>query len=76
MIISHPRLEIDNYRKGLAVYVADDTVRAQESEAILTQLGFSNVRGYLSGMNEWDEAGGLIRYPKLITFPVSDKDFF
>jgi len=62
---------ISSFRSGLVVYVADDTVRAQESESILIQSGFSNIRGYLAGMSEWDEAGGIIGYPKLITFPVS-----
>ena len=58
-------------RKGLTVYVADDPARAKEAESILKSFGHFNVQCYLAGMKEWDQVGGLIKYPKFVSFAVS-----
>ncbi len=55
----------------LVVYVADDPARAKEAESILKFMGYANVQCYLAGMREWDQVGGLIKYPKFVTFAVS-----
>jgi hypothetical protein len=58
-------------RKGLTVFVADDPARAKEAESILKSHGHLNVQSYLAGMKEWDLVGGLIKYPRFVTFTVS-----
>ena len=58
------------FRKDVVVYVADDPARAKEAETILAYLGYSNVQCYLGGMKEWAQAGGLIKFPKFVSYTV------
>ena len=60
-----------HFSKGVVVYVADDAARAKEAEAILKHFGHANVLCYLAGMEEWEKVGGLIKYPKFVTYDVS-----
>jgi len=64
-------MSVSHYSKGLVVYVADDPARAKEAESILKYFGHANVQCYLEGMDEWEKVGGLIKYPKFVTFTVS-----
>ena len=64
-------ISIQNFSKGVVVYVADDPTRAKEAEAILKHFGHANVLCYLAGMDEWEKVGGLIKYPKFVTYDVS-----
>jgi hypothetical protein len=59
------------FSKALVVYVADDPVRAKEAESILKFMGYANVQCYLAGMRDWEQVGGLIKYPKFVNFAVS-----
>ena len=54
----------------VAVVVADDPKLGSEATNFLLELNFTNVQTYLDGLAKWKEDGGMIDYPKSVSFEV------
>ena len=50
------------------VFVATDNVNDVEDAFI--DLGFKDVEGYLDSMEQWEDDGGNIEFPRFIQFEV------